>query len=124
MRNFKSYRIWQQAMILVEEAYTLTKALPRDEEYLLLRQIRKSAISIPSNIAEGCGRKTDKEFSRFLEIALGSAFELETQLMLAGKLFRLAHQSTYETVLKRLLDLQPGIHALIQTLAIKKRKLS
>lgn len=82
MRNFKNLTVWQKGMNLVKEVYFLGKYLPNNEKFGLYSQMTRAAVSIPSNIAEGCGRQSDKEFKRFLEIALGSAYELETQLLL------------------------------------------
>ncbi len=79
-------KIWQKSRILVKEIFLLTRDFPSEEKFGLTSQILRSAYSIPSNIAEGSGRSSDKEFSRFLDIALGSAFELETQLILASDL--------------------------------------
>ena len=81
--SYFSYRdliVWQKAMDLVDEVYSLTKHLPREELFALSDQMRRAAVSIPSNIAEGHGRKARKEFLQFLSIARGSVFELETQL--------------------------------------------
>ena len=86
MHNFHELKIWQKSRVLVKDIYSLTKEFPKEEIYSLTNQIRRSSISIPSNIAEGCGRKTNKELARFLDIANGSAFELETQLILATDL--------------------------------------
>lgn len=83
MRNFREYEIWHIGMGLVTSVYQCSKGLPTEERYGLQSQIRRSAVSMPSNIAEGCSRNSDTEFARFLEIALGSAFELETQLLAA-----------------------------------------
>ncbi|MCB9294289.1 MAG: four helix bundle protein [Lewinellaceae bacterium] len=80
MRNFRDYEIWNIGMDLVVDIYNCTASLPGEEKYGLQSQMRRSAVSMPSNIAEGCSRRSDKEFARFLEIALGSSFELETQL--------------------------------------------
>ena len=85
----KCYRdliVWQRSMILVEEIYAMSKSFPKDELYGLTSQLRRSAISIPSNIAEGEGRKSENEFKRFLYIAKGSLCELETQVIIAEKL--------------------------------------
>ncbi|WP_423129419.1 four helix bundle protein [Gaoshiqia sp. Z1-71] len=76
-------KIWQSSRLLVKEVFLLTKGFSVEERFGLVSQILRSAYSIPSNIAEGSGRSTNKEFARFLDIALGSAFELETQLILA-----------------------------------------
>ncbi len=85
MRNFRELEIWKRSFKLVDKVYEESDSLPKDERYGLTSQIRRSAVSIPSNIAEGCSRRTNKDFARFLEIAIGSAFELETQLLIAIK---------------------------------------
>ena len=86
MNYFKELKVWQKAIDLVTETYLKSKDFPKEEIYGLTSQIRRSAVSIPSNIAEGCGRKTSKDFSNFLGIALGSAFEFETQLIICKNL--------------------------------------
>lgn len=86
MNYFKELKVWQKAIELVTETYLKSKDFPKEEIYGLTSQIRRSAVSIPSNIAEGCGRKTSKDFSNFLGIALGSAFEFETQLIICKNL--------------------------------------
>ena len=83
MRNFRELQIWKRSLTLVDNVYEQTNGMPKDERFGLTSQIRRSAVSIPSNIAEGCSRGTEKEFSRYLEISLGSSFELETQLLIA-----------------------------------------
>jgi four helix bundle protein len=85
-RTHKDLIVWQKAMNFVEEVYKLTDAIPKSELYGLTSQIRRSAVSIPSNIAEGAARNHDKEFLQFLYVALGSVAELETQLLLAERL--------------------------------------
>lgn len=82
MNNFRKLIVWQKSIELVKNIYTLTRTLPKEEKYNLISQMTRSAVSIPSNIAEGCSRSSDKGFKRFLEISLGSAFELETQLII------------------------------------------
>ena len=69
-------------MVLVKKIYELTKEMPKSERYNLTDQLRRAAVSIPSNIAEGCSRDSSKEFSKYIQIALGSAFEVETQLLI------------------------------------------
>jgi four helix bundle protein len=83
MHNFKELVIWQEAMKLAKQVYEITASFPLNEKYGLCSQMNRSVVSIPSNIAEGSGRGSDKEFTHFLSIALGSAYELETQLLLA-----------------------------------------
>lgn len=82
MHNYLELKIWKQARILVNEIYSITESFPKNQLYGLASQMQRAAISIPSNIAEGSGRNSEKEFVRFLNIANGSAFELETQLYL------------------------------------------
>lgn len=86
MHNFKELKIWQNSKNLVIDIYKRTENFPKEEIFSLTNQIRRSAISIPSNIAEGCGRNSDKDLIRFLDIANGSSFELETQLIIAHEL--------------------------------------
>lgn len=81
-------------MILAKEIYTATKKFPSEEKYSLVSQINRCSISIPSNIAEGAGRGTNKEFNQFLNIALGSAFELETQLLLSNEFNYISKEQT------------------------------
>ena len=91
MHNFKELKIWQLARCFVKDVYLLSKKFPDDERFGLTQQIRRAAVSIPSNIAEGSGRGTDKDFSHFLDIANGSAFEVETQLILSLDLEYISH---------------------------------
>ncbi|MGV3585982.1 MAG: four helix bundle protein [Adhaeribacter sp.] len=83
MHKFKELRIWQEAMALTKIIYTATASFPTREKYGLTSQLNRAAVSVPSNIAEGAGRESNKEFLHFLNIALGLSFELETQVLLA-----------------------------------------
>ena len=85
MRNFRELEIWKKGMAIAKKIYTLTSDFPIEEQYGLVNQMRRCAVSIPSNIAEGCGRG-DKELRHFLRIAMGSSFELESQVILANDL--------------------------------------
>ncbi len=78
--------VWKKAIELVKRVYLFTKKLPSDEKFVLVAQMRRAAISVPSNIAEGAARRSSKEFSNFLNIALGSATELETQFIICREL--------------------------------------
>ena len=84
MHNFKKLNIWVNAMSLVKDVYLLTSNFPKEEKFGLISQINRCSISIPSNIAEGSSRSSNKEFSHFIKIALGSLFELETQIILSS----------------------------------------
>ena len=81
--NFKNLQTWKRARILVKQVYVITQKFPDEEKYGLTSQMRRAAVSIPSNISEGCGRKTTKDFSHFLDMAIGSTCELETQFYLS-----------------------------------------
>lgn len=83
MHNFKELKFWQKARTLTKITYTVTNKFPKEERFGLTNQIRRSVVSVSSNIAEGCGRGTDKELIRFLDIAQGSLCELESQFILA-----------------------------------------
>jgi four helix bundle protein len=86
MHNYKELVIWKRAIKLTVDIYKISKEFPSDEKFGLISQMRRSSVSIPSNIAEGAGRRTDGEFANFLGIALGSVCELETQLFVAHEL--------------------------------------
>jgi len=84
--SYQDLRVWQQAMVLARYVYRLTEKFPKHELYGLVSQIRRAAVSVPSNIAEGKGHRSDKEFLHFLFHARGSLFEVETQILLAQQL--------------------------------------
>ena len=86
IKNYRDLIVWQKAMDLVEKVYHTTKEFPREEIYGLTSQLRRAAVSIPSNIAEGQGRRTDKEYANFLSMARGSLHEAETQILIAERL--------------------------------------
>jgi len=81
--NFKNIIAWQKARKIIPSIYTMVNKFPSDEKYALMSQIKRAAVSISSNIAEGSGRNTDKDFAYFLDVALGSANELESELIIA-----------------------------------------
>ena len=89
--------VWQKAMGMVENIYTLTQLLPKEELFSLTNQIRRAAISVPSNIAEGYGRQSKKEYQQFLSIANGSVCEIETQLLLCVRIGYLTEENTKDT---------------------------
>ena len=86
MRNFRNLEIWNNAIELAKNIYLLTSQLPSSEKFGLANQMQRAAVSISSNIAEGASRKTENDFARFLDIALGSSFELETQLIITKEI--------------------------------------
>jgi four helix bundle protein len=86
MHNLKELKIWKKAIEMATNVYKITAHFPREEKYGLTSQIRRSAISVPSNIAEGAGRNSDNEFRHFLGVSNGSSYELQTQLIIAKNL--------------------------------------
>ncbi|NCN86983.1 four helix bundle protein [archaeon] len=101
MQDFRNLLIWKKSINLCEQIYLVTKNFPKEETYGLTNQIRRASISISSNIAEGCGRKTNKDFCNFLYIASGSLKEIECQLIIAQKLnyisLEILNKLIYET---------------------------
>ncbi|MEK7226256.1 MAG: four helix bundle protein [Bacteroidota bacterium] len=83
MRNFKELKIWQKGFQIAVNSFKITESFPQQERFGLASQITRAGVSIPSNIAEGSSRTSDKDYNRFVEISLGSSFELETQLLIA-----------------------------------------
>jgi four helix bundle protein len=115
MRNFRDLQIWERSHGFTLAIYRVTQAFPKAEIYGLMSQMRRSASSIPTNIAEGCGRSTEKDFARFLDNAMGSASELEYQLILARDLEYIA-QDTYEKTNNELVEIKRMLNAFIQKL--------
>lgn len=115
MHNVEQLKVWQLAMEIAKEVYVLTNEFPSDEKFGLTSQIRKAAVSIPSNIAEGAGRYSDKEFAHFLSIASGSSFEVRTQLLIAVSLNYITNDKV-ELVIKRLSELEKMIFGFRKTL--------
>ena len=101
MHNFRKLNIWIDAMALAKEVYLLTSKFPKEEKFGLVSQINRCSVSVPSNIAEGSSRSSKKEFAHFIKIALGSLFELETQLILSNEV------GFYD--IEKLNDLEPKI---------------
>lgn len=94
MKNFKKLKVWQKGMEIVSECYKMAELLPEKERFNFCSQITRSALSIPSNIAEGSSRTTGKGYKRFLTIALGSSFELETQILASVDVGLLSPENT------------------------------
>ena len=100
MHRFKELEIWKQSRRFCTDIYNATSSFPDYEKFGLTNQLRRAAVSIPSNIAEGSSRSSNKDFSRFLEIAIGSAFEVETQLLISWDLGFLQEEKLNELILK------------------------
>jgi four helix bundle protein len=112
VQDFRNLEVWKKAHQLTLEAYRITESFPRAETFGLSSQIRRAALSIPTNLAEGCGR-TQGEFARFVQIALGSACELEYQLMLVRDLY-LITDDAYEVANASILTVKRMLQALLR----------
>ncbi len=110
MATYKNLIVWQKSMILIKEIYKLCNNFPENEIYGLTSQIKRSAISVPSNIAEGRGRNSKKEFIHFLQIALGSTYELQTQIEIAKML---NFQGEYTKIDNLLTEIEKMLNSLI-----------
>jgi four helix bundle protein len=115
MKNFRDLQIWNRSHGLTLEIYRLTQSFPKTETHGLVSQMRRSSSSIPTNIAEGCGRNTEKDFARFLDNAMGSASEFEYQLILAYDL-QYIPQDTYDQTNAELNEIKRMLNAFIQKL--------
>jgi four helix bundle protein len=98
IRSYRELKVWQEGMTLAEKCYFVTRTFPREELYGMVSQIRRASASIPANVSEGYGRKTRKEYIQFLYIAQGSLKELETHLLLCGRV-QLAKKEDVDSLL-------------------------
>lgn len=119
MRNFKNYEIWIDSIELTDVVYDICESFPQKELYQLASQMERAVVSITSNIAEGAGRRSEAEFAHFLDIALGSAYELETQLIIA-KRRKYISKELFETTDETIMSLQKRIGSFIATVIGEK----
>jgi len=115
MHHFKELNVWQKSIQLATNIYDLTTQYPKQETYGLTSQIRRCTISISSNIAEGAGRFSKKEFRHFFNIAYGSSFELETQLIISKNL-KYVDDDSFETLNNKITDVQKMLYKLIKSI--------
>ena len=106
MHRFKELKVWNESMLLSKEVYRYCRMLPDHERYGLISQIQRSAVSISSNIAEGSGRDSKKSFSYFIQIAIASSFELETQLLLSKDIYTEVNDDKYNKLCTHLTVVQ------------------
>ena len=118
INSYRDLRVWQDAMTLAEAAYTMTRSFPKEEMFGMVSQIRRAAVSIAANIAEGHGRESTPYFVNFLRIAQGSLKELETHLLLSSRV-GLVNQTTCDPMLSKCDTLGKRLRALIRTLQRK-----
>jgi len=115
MHNFKELRIWQDSVDIVEDIYKVLKDFPKNEQYGLVSQMNRCSVSIPSNIAEESGRGSNKDFIRFLNISLFSAFELETQLIISKRI-EFINTESFNSINTKLTKVQKMIFVFIEKL--------
>ena len=115
MHNYKKLNVWISSISLVKNIYNLTRKFPKEEMFVLTQQLRRAAISIPSNIAEGAGRNSNAQFKNFLQISIGSCFEVETQLIISKELVYISEEEL-ETISKELDSIMKMNHNLQKTL--------
>ncbi|MFK7953073.1 MAG: four helix bundle protein [Ekhidna sp.] len=118
MRNFKDLEVWVEAHEIALSVYKITSSFPKEEIYGITSQLRRSALSIPNNIAEGCGRGSQAELKRFCDIAMGSASEVEYLLLFCRDL-GLLEESNYAKINEKLIVLKKRLNAFIQHLKPK-----
>jgi len=123
MHNYKELILWQKSIRLVSDVYKATGTFPDRERFNLISQINRAAVSIPSNIAEGAGRNSDKEFVQFLAIAHASTYEVETQLIISKNLGYLSEEGL-EGLLEKLEELQKMNYIFQQKLLLKVKNLT
>jgi four helix bundle protein len=121
MRSHKDLEVWKAAVRLAKTVYDVTHAFPRREEFALASQMRRSSVSIASNIAEGAARQGDKEFVQYLYVSLGSASELDTQIEIA-KLAELAPSDSLEKVASDLTSVSKMLQGLIRSVKAKSKR--
>ncbi|MDY3068429.1 MAG: four helix bundle protein [Parabacteroides sp.] len=119
MRNHKNLIVWQKSIKLVKRLYEVTNTFPKDEIYGITSQMRRSAVSIPSNIAEGFARSHDKELLHFLYISLGSASELETQLIICREINYLSAE-----LFKEMMEMNSEVIRMLSSLIGKRRNIA
>jgi len=117
MHNFRELKVWQKSRELVKEVYLASENFPLNEKFCLTSQIQRSVISIPSNIAEGSGRNSQKEYKRFLDISMGSCFELETQIILANDLDYIKIDK-YNELINKIQEIQKMLYGLNKSINI------
>ncbi|WP_276499770.1 four helix bundle protein [Pontibacter litorisediminis] len=115
MHNFKELRVWKEAIELAKLIYNISAKFPADEKYGLKSQVNRAVVSVASNIAEGAGRGSNKEFAQFLKVALGSAFEIETQMILA-EAFGFVTEADNQKLMQQLSGVQKMLNGLISKL--------
>ena len=116
IKSYKDLLIWQKGIKIVTMVYHLTNSFPKEELFALTNQLKRAAVSIPSNISEGFGRNTDKSFSHFLDISRGSLYELETQLIIAREIGFITDEKLFNQILNKVEEESKMINSFSKTL--------
>lgn len=121
INSYKDLLIWQKGVDIVVNTYLLTHDFPKDEIYALTSQIKRAAVSIPSNIAEGYGRKSTQSYIHFVSISRGSLFELETQLYVAKKLNFIKNEALFSDIMNQVSEETKMINSFLKKLEVSKK---
>lgn len=116
IKSYKDLLIWQKGIKIVTLVYQIVNSFPKEELYALTSQLKRASVSIPSNIAEGYGRNTDKSFGHFLNISRGSLFEIETQLLIAKELGFIVDENLFKEIFKEINEESKMINAFSKSL--------
>ncbi len=120
MKNFRDLKVWTKAHQLALNIYHVSKSFPKEEQFGITSQIRRAALSIPTNIAEGCGRGSDSDFARFIQIAFGSASEVEYQIFFCREL-HFIQENIYSTLSNDVIEIKKSLTALLKKLRADSR---
>ncbi|MCX6183695.1 MAG: four helix bundle protein [Flavobacterium sp.] len=120
IKSYKDLLIWQKGINIVVNVYELTEEFPKEERYALTSQLKRAALSIPSNIAEGYGRNSTQSYIYFITIARGSLFELETQLILAEKLKLIKNEKLFANLMNQIIEESKMINSFITKIESSK----
>ena len=116
IKSYKDLLLWQKGINIVVLVYKIVESFPKEELYALSNQLKRASVSVPSNIAEGYGRNSEKSFSHFLDISRGSLFEIETQLIIAKELGIISDEILFNTILKQIEEESKMINSFSKTL--------
>ena len=116
IKSYKDLLLWQKGINIVVLVYKIVESFPKEELYALSSQLKRASVSVPSNIAEGYGRNSEKSFSHFLDISRGSLFEIETQLIIAKELGIISDEILFNTILKQIEEESKMINSFSKTL--------
>ena len=119
MNNFRELKVWQKARAIVKDIYFLTSKFPVEEKYALTSQIKRATVSISSNIAEGSGRSTKPDFAKFLDISLGSCYEVESDLIIASDLSFIS-EIELEKIIPKIQEIEKMLVGLINSVRSRK----